>query len=74
MRRPVLRHERLGVGALMVVGRERIGHQDRRLAERGELGDRRRAGAADDEIGARGTPPPMSSMNARTSAAMPSSA
>ncbi len=51
MQRRAARDERLGVRALMVVGRERVRHEDRRLAERGELGERRRAGAADDQVG-----------------------
>ena len=39
-----------GVGGLVVVGRARQRHQDRRPAGRGQLGDGRGAGAGDDEM------------------------
>ena len=39
-----------GVGALVVGGRVRVGHEDRRPAGRGDLEDRA-AGAAEDEVG-----------------------
>ena len=39
------------VGGLVVVGGVGIGHEDRRQAERGQLGDRGGAGTADDYVG-----------------------
>ena len=42
--------QRLGVLALVIVGRRRQRHEDRRPADGGDLGQRRRAGAADDHV------------------------
>ena len=39
-----------GVGGLVVVGRVRVGHQQRRPAGRGQFGDGRGAGAADHQM------------------------
>ena len=43
--------QRLGVPALVIVGRGRQRHEDRGAADRGDLGQRRRPGAADDHVG-----------------------
>jgi hypothetical protein len=45
--------EVLRVGDLVVVGRERVRHEDRRHAAGGDLGERHRARAADDQVGRR---------------------
>ncbi len=42
--------QRLGVPALVIVGGGRQRHEDRRPADGGDLGQRRRAGAADDHV------------------------
>ena len=47
------RGERAGVGGLVIVGGVRIGDQQRRPADGGQLGDGRGAGAADHQMGAR---------------------
>ncbi len=53
LRRRARVDEELRVGALLVGDRAGQRHDDRADADRGELGDRRRAAAADDEIGFR---------------------
>ena len=44
------RGQRLGVLPLVIVGRRRQRNQNRRLARRRDLGQCRRAGAADDQV------------------------
>ena len=50
--RGALAHQVLRVVRLVVVHGSRKRHQHRADADRGELGDRERSGAADDELGA----------------------
>ena len=45
--------QRLGVGRLVVAGGDRQRHEHRAEADRGQLGHRRAAGAADDHVGRR---------------------
>ena len=50
-RRGALSHQRLGVAALVIVGGGRQRNQNRRPARRGQLRQRRRAGATHHEVG-----------------------
>ena len=47
------RFEHAGIGELVLVERMRQRHQDRRPADRGEFGDRRRPGARHDQVARR---------------------
>ena len=65
---------RLGVGALVVLGGEAEGHQQRRPAERQQLGDAGRPGPGDDQMARPPSARGRSSKKAASSALKPSAA